>query len=150
MTFGLAPGKLGFKLGEVLVGLQSGTTDTPETISSTQNKLHTVPYMWNPDTLAYEVPVQALTDAELRAAPVPCYAYPLEYEVAHTAALNGVNARLYHIMGRSFLGAGANTTFELSHLTLPAGATVKISAIPGSAPAGNKLDASFTIICVGM
>ncbi len=54
MTFGLAPGKLGFKLGEVLVGLQSGTTDVPETISSTQNKLHTLGYSWNSDTLAYE------------------------------------------------------------------------------------------------
>lgn len=71
MTFGLAPGKLGFKIGDVLVGLQSGTTDVPETISSTQNKLHTIPYMWNPDTLAYEVPQQPLTDAELRATPVP-------------------------------------------------------------------------------
>lgn len=55
MTFGLDPGKLGFKLGEVLVGLQSGTTDTPETLSSTQNKLHTLKYVWNPDTLSYEV-----------------------------------------------------------------------------------------------
>lgn len=55
MTFGLAPGKLGFKIGDVLVGLQSGTTDTPETISSTQNKLHTLGYAWNPDSLAYEV-----------------------------------------------------------------------------------------------
>lgn len=54
MIFGLDPGKLGFKLGEVLVGLQSGTTDTPETISSTQNKLHTLGYVWNPDSLAYE------------------------------------------------------------------------------------------------
>lgn len=54
MTFGLAPGKLGFKIGDVLVGLQSGTTDTPETISSTQNKLHTLGYAWNPDSLAYE------------------------------------------------------------------------------------------------
>lgn len=53
MTFGLAPGKLGFKLGEVLVGLQSGTQDTPETISSTQNKLHVLGWAWNPDTLAY-------------------------------------------------------------------------------------------------
>jgi len=70
MTFSLAPGKLGFKIGEVLVGLQSGTQDTPETIASTQNKLTTVGYLWNPDTLAYEVPVQALTDAELRATPV--------------------------------------------------------------------------------
>ena len=55
MTFSLAPGKLGFKIGDVLVGLQSGTTDTPETISSTQNKLHTLGYAWNPSTLAYEV-----------------------------------------------------------------------------------------------
>lgn len=66
MTFALTPGKLGFKLGEVLVGLQSGTTDTPETIASTQNKMHMLGYMWNPDTLAYEVPVQGLTDTELR------------------------------------------------------------------------------------
>lgn len=70
MTFGLAPGKLGFKIGEVLVGLQSGTTDTPETIASTQNKMHVLGYVWNPDTLAYEVPVQGLTDVALRATPV--------------------------------------------------------------------------------
>lgn len=56
MTFSLSPGKLGFKLGEVLVGLQSGTTDNPETISSTQNKLHVLTHIWNPDSLAYEVP----------------------------------------------------------------------------------------------
>lgn len=54
MGFGLAPGKLGFKLGEVLVGLQSGTTDTPETIAVTQNNLHSLLRTWNPDTLAYE------------------------------------------------------------------------------------------------
>jgi hypothetical protein len=70
MTFGLDPGKLGFKLGEVLVGLQSGTTDTPETLSSTQNKLHTLKYVWNPDTLSYEVattnaPAPALYALEL-------------------------------------------------------------------------------------
>ena len=55
MTFQLTPGKLGFKLGEVLVGLQSGTTDTPETIDSTQHALHTLGYAWNTDTLSYEV-----------------------------------------------------------------------------------------------
>lgn len=75
MTFSLAPGKLGFKLGEVLVGLSSGTQDTPETIASTQNKMHTLGYMWNPDTLAYEVPVQGLTDTELRASSVPVIAH---------------------------------------------------------------------------
>lgn len=71
MTFPLTPGKLGFKLGEVLVGLKEGTTDTPETITSTQNKLHTIGYVWSPDALAYEVPVQGLTDDELRAEAVP-------------------------------------------------------------------------------
>lgn len=55
MTFGLAPGKLGFKIGDVLVGLKSGTQDVPETIASDQNKLHVIGYVWNPDTLAYEV-----------------------------------------------------------------------------------------------
>ena len=84
MTFGLAPGKLGFKIGEVLVGLQSGTQDTPETIASTQNKLTTVGYLWNPDTLAYEVPVQALTDAEMRATPIntATASYALELDEA--------------------------------------------------------------------
>lgn len=55
MTFGLTPGKLGFKLGDVLIGLQSGTTDVPEAIKSTEGRLHGVTYLWNPDTLAYEV-----------------------------------------------------------------------------------------------
>lgn len=55
MTFGLTPGKLGFKLGEVLIGLQSGTTDVPEAIKSTEGRLHGVTYLWNPDTLSYEV-----------------------------------------------------------------------------------------------
>lgn len=55
MTFGLTPGKLGFKIGDVLVGLKSGTEDVPETIASDQNKLHVLGYVWNPDTLSYEV-----------------------------------------------------------------------------------------------
>lgn len=71
MSFGLAPGKLGFKLGDVLIGLQSGTTDTPESIASTRNKLHTLGYMWDSDSLSYVVPQQSVTDAELRASPLP-------------------------------------------------------------------------------
>lgn len=55
MAFGLDPGKLGFKIGDVLIGLQSGTTDVPEAIKSTEGRLHGVQYLWNPDTLAYEV-----------------------------------------------------------------------------------------------
>ena len=56
MAFGLDPGKLGFKLGDVLVGLKSGTTDVPETIVSDQGRLHVLGYVWNPSTLAYELP----------------------------------------------------------------------------------------------
>lgn len=60
MSFGLDPGKLGFKLGDVLVGLKSGTTDTPETITSDQGRMHTLGYVWNPSTLAYELPTVAV------------------------------------------------------------------------------------------
>lgn len=56
MAFSLTPGKLGFKLNDVLVGLKSGTTDTPETITSDQGRMHTLGYVWNPSTLAYELP----------------------------------------------------------------------------------------------
>ena len=55
MTFGLTPGKLGFKLGDVLVGLKSGTTDTPEAIKTTEGQAHVLQYLWNPDTLSYEI-----------------------------------------------------------------------------------------------
>lgn len=55
MAFQLTPGKLGFKLGEVLVGLKSGTLDTPESLKTTEGHLHTLLYAWNPDTLAFEV-----------------------------------------------------------------------------------------------
>ncbi len=73
MTFGLVPGKLGFKLGEVLVGLQAGTTDVPEALKSTEGRLHGVQYLWNPDTLAYEVATTASG---------PAGGLALEYDVA--------------------------------------------------------------------
>ena len=121
MTFGLAPGKLGFKIGEVLVGLSSGTTDTPETISSTQNKLHTLGYVWNPDTLAYEVPVQGLTDTELRASAVPTstaeYATQLDDNGAGTTyvgtALPGSStaAAVWKIKRLAASGADLSITF---------------------------------------
>lgn len=55
MAFGLTPGKLGFKLGDVLVGLQDGTEDVPEAIKTTGGRAHFIQYVWNPNTLAYEV-----------------------------------------------------------------------------------------------
>lgn len=55
MAFALTPGKLGFKLGDVLVGLADGTEDTPEAIKTTGGRAHFVQYLWNPTTLSYEV-----------------------------------------------------------------------------------------------
>lgn len=55
MSFGLVPGKLGFKIGDVLVGLQDGSTDVPEALKTTGGRAHFLQYLWNPDTLAYEV-----------------------------------------------------------------------------------------------
>jgi hypothetical protein len=55
MSFGLDPGKLGFKLGDVLVGLKSGTTDVPEAVKTDAGRLHTLQYLWNPSTLAFEI-----------------------------------------------------------------------------------------------
>ena len=55
MAFQLTPGKLGFKLGDVLVGLQDGSTDVPEAIKTTSGRAHFLQYLWNPDTLSYEV-----------------------------------------------------------------------------------------------
>ena len=55
MAFQLTPGKLGFKLGDVLVGLQDGSTDVPEALKTTGGRAHFLQYLWNPDTLAYEV-----------------------------------------------------------------------------------------------
>lgn len=55
MTFGLDPGKLGFKLGDVLVGLQEGTTDVPEAVKTREGRLHTLSYAWDASTLSWVV-----------------------------------------------------------------------------------------------
>src|SRR5574343_1418391 len=61
MAFSLTPGKLGFKLGDVLVGLADGTEDTPEAIKTTAGRAHFIPYQWNPQTLSYEAATPAGT-----------------------------------------------------------------------------------------
>lgn len=40
MTFKLSAGKLGFKLGAVLVGLKSGTEDVPEALKMDEGAAH--------------------------------------------------------------------------------------------------------------
>lgn len=93
MPFQITQGKLGYRAGDIAVALKNGTTDTPEAVYSDSGKMHVLPYFWNPANLAYEVstgglapggnvnvtnfpasyPVTGafLTDAQLRAAPVP-------------------------------------------------------------------------------
>lgn len=53
---------------------------------------------------------------------------------------------VYHFIDRAFLASGANISQDLEYREMPANAVIKISAIPGGAPAGNKLDGSFSII----
>jgi hypothetical protein len=61
---------------------------------------------------------------------------------------DGAISTVYHFIDRVFLGSGANSSQLLEYREIPANAIVKVSAIPGSAPAGNKLDCSFSIICM--
>lgn len=61
---------------------------------------------------------------------------------------DGALSTVYHFLDRTFLASGANATQNLEYRELPAGAVVKVSAIPGGAPAGNKADVSFSVICM--
>lgn len=47
-----------------------------------------------------------------------------------------------------YLGAGASASEELPYLKIPALAKIKVSTIPGAAPAGNRIDAEFTILLI--
>jgi hypothetical protein len=53
---------------------------------------------------------------------------------------------VYHFIDRAFIASGENITQGLEYRSLPANSVVKVSAIPGGAPAGNKLDCSFSLI----
>lgn len=57
-----------------------------------------------------------------------------------------LSSGVYHFQDRVFLASGQNFDAELSYLKCPSGAVIKISAIPGGAQAGNKLDCSFKLI----
>ncbi len=62
---------------------------------------------------------------------------------------DGALSSVYHFLDRAFLASGANITQLLEYRDIPSNAIIKISAIPGNAPAGNKIDGSFSIICMG-
>lgn len=61
---------------------------------------------------------------------------------------DGTLSTVYHFLDRVWLASGQNASQSLEYREVPSGAVVKISAIPGAAPAGNKLDCSFSIICI--
>lgn len=61
---------------------------------------------------------------------------------------DGALSTVYHFIDRVFLASGQNATQHLEYREIPAGAVVKMSAIPGAAAAGNKLDCSFSLICM--
>lgn len=61
---------------------------------------------------------------------------------------DGQISSVYHFLDRIFLASGQVFNSHLKYRELPANAIVKISAIPGAATAGNKLDCSFSIICM--
>ena len=59
---------------------------------------------------------------------------------------DGTLSTVYLFLDRVWLASGQNASQSLEYRELPANAVVKISAIPGAAAAGNKLDTSFSII----
>lgn len=61
---------------------------------------------------------------------------------------DGQISSAFHFVDRIFLSSGQTHSGPLQYRRLPAGAIVKISAIPGASGAGNKLDCSFSIICM--
>lgn len=59
---------------------------------------------------------------------------------------DGSLSTVYHFLDRVFLSSGSQSTGLLEYREVPANCVVKISAIPGNAPTGNKCDGSFSII----
>lgn len=92
--------------------------------------------------------------------PSDCHAHLVHWDAA--AINNTMDVRLrstifmddnslstvYHFIDRVFLGDGQNTAQSLEYRELPSDAVIKISAIPGAAAAGNKIDCSFSLICM--
>lgn len=54
MGFGVEDDKVEYRISDILVALEAGTTDNPETLWSSNHKLHSLPHVWNPDTLSYD------------------------------------------------------------------------------------------------
>lgn len=55
---------------------------------------------------------------------------------------------VFHFMDRAYLTSGRDGIWLQYMDKYPAGAVIKVSAIPGGAPAGNKLDCDFSLLVV--
>lgn len=55
---------------------------------------------------------------------------------------------VYHFEDRVFLASGQNNDKEMHYIKCPALSVIKFSAFPGGAPAGNKLDCTFTLLFI--
>lgn len=93
--------------------------------------------------------------------PSNCTGYLLQYHI--NAIGNTMDCRLrgdffaddlalspgvFHFLDRTFLASGQTQDIDQHFRTVPSGAVIKISAIPGGAPAGNKLDCDFSLLCI--
>ena len=63
---------------------------------------------------------------------------------------NGTSALqdVCHFQETTWLGSGQNFSGDMHYLAFPAGASLKFSAIPGAAAAGNRCEASMHFIIV--
>lgn len=54
----------------------------------------------------------------------------------------------FHFQQAAYLASGQNIDFPFEFLKFPSGAEIKVSAIPGSAPAGNRCDTNFHFLFI--
>lgn len=59
-----------------------------------------------------------------------------------------VTPGVFHFQDTAYMGSGQSIQKDQDWLKMPEGAVIKVSAIPGSAPAGNRADANFDLICI--
>lgn len=90
--------------------------------------------------------------------PSDCHGHLIHWDVAAISTTMDTRIRatafaddsaistVYHFVDRVFLASGTNSSQSLEYMEIPANSVIKVSAIPGNAPAGNKLDCSFSII----
>jgi hypothetical protein len=104
------PGQLGYRWGDITVALRNGTTDQPEHILSDAGKMHVLPYLWNPNTLQFEVSTASNVSGSVSVSnfpavqPVSATALPLPAGAATEttlAKIPGMSIPVHDYMGLS-------------------------------------------------